>query len=141
MSVNSFYQQNIGCLESFSTMFISLNRLWTQFRAVTMNQLIFSRLVSLSGSKNETSRFLTYKIFWWKKKLHQSKVPREMSKKNSLTFVFKILQFEKYRQLTKSCWGKKCMKRKTLHGTRYVNKKIIKNKMIQSCERDLFYLL
>ena len=31
---------------------------------------------SLSGFKNETSRLLTYKIFWWKK-LHHPKVPRE----------------------------------------------------------------
>ena len=29
------------------------------------------------------------------------------------------------------------MKQKTLYGIRYVNKKIIKNKMIQSCEQDL----
>ena len=53
-----------------------------------------------------------------------------------LTFVFKILKFAESRQLTKSCWIKKIMKQKTLYGIRYVNKKIIKNKMIQSCEQD-----
>ena len=63
---NSFYQQNIGCFESYSTMFASSNRLWTQFRVVTMNQLYFPGW-SLSRFKNETSRLLTYNIFWWKK--------------------------------------------------------------------------
>ena len=29
------------------------------------------------------------------------------------------------------------MKRKTLHGIRYVNKKLMKSKTIQSCKRDL----
>ena len=58
-----------------------------------------------------------------------------------LTFVFKILRFAEYRQLTKSCWDKNIMKQKTLHGIRYVNKKIIKKKMTQSCEQDLLLLV
>ena len=65
------------------------------------------------------------------------KVSRELFQKTLKTFAFKILRFAEYRQLTKSCWGKKSMKRKTLHGIRYVNKKLMKSKTIQSCERDL----
>ena len=33
------------------------------------------------------------------------------------------------------------MKQKTLYGIRYVNKKILKNKMIQSCEQDLLFFV
>ena len=59
-----------------------------------------------------------------------------------LTFAFKILRFAGYWQLTKSCWSKKKnIKQKTLYGIRYVNKKIIKNKMIQSSEQDLLLLV
>ena len=80
---------------------------------------------SLSGSKNETSRLLTYKIFWWKKITSFNSSKRTVQEK-FLTFALKILRFAEYRQLTKSCWDKKSMKRKTLHGIRYINKKIKK---------------
>ena len=65
------------------------------------------------------------------------KVSRELFQKTLKTFAFKILRFAEYWQLTKSFWGKKSMKRKTLLGIRYVNKKIIKSKTIQSCKRNL----
>ena len=43
----SFYQQNICCVVSYTTMFASSNRFSTQFQVVTMTQLIFSRLLSV----------------------------------------------------------------------------------------------
>ena len=87
---------------------------------------------SLSGSKNETSRLLTYRKVWWKKSYILKKLQENCFKK---TFAFKILRFAEYQQLTKPCCGKKSMKWKTLHGMRYVNKKIVKNKTIQSMSR------
>ena len=47
-----------------------------------------------------------------------------------LVFVFKILRFADYQKFNNPRGGKKRMKRKTLHGIRHVNKKIIKNKMV-----------
>ena len=49
-----------------------------------------------------------------------------------------MLRLVERRQLAMSCWGKKSRKLKVMHGIRYVSKKMIKNKMIQSCEQDLF---
>ena len=65
----------------------------------------------LSGSKNETSRLLTYKILWWKK-ITSFKSSKRTVPKKLLTFAFKILRFAEYRQLAKSCWGKKAWNEK-----------------------------
>ena len=82
---------------------------------------------SLSGSKNETSRLLSYKIFWWKKNYIIQKFQEHCSKK-TLDSCFQNLRFAEYWQLTKPCWGKKNLKRKTLRGIGNVNKKIIKTR-------------
>ena len=69
-------------------------------------------------------------------KSSKSTVPKKL-----LTFAFKTLRFAEYWQLTKPCWGKKKLKRKTLHRMGNVNKKMIKTRWSSLASGTLSCLL
>ena len=132
------YQQNVGCVESYSTMFASSNRHFGHNFGSSRPVDTFQAGLCLDLKMRDPD---CWPVKYFGKKNYIVQKPQENCSKKLLTFAFKILRFAEHQQSTKSCWGKKSKKRKTLHGIRCINKKIRKTRWSNLVSRNFSCLL